>query len=86
MPAAVVASYLLGEASEHLINAGAEQALDNVILREGSVLQPWFPPPLGLRGITLMRHMAVCLGLTKRHPSECLGGCGKGSWAAAVKC
>ena len=63
VPAAVFASYLLGERSEHLINAGAEQALDKVHLREGSVLQPRFPAPLGLRGITLMRHMAVCLGL-----------------------
>lgn len=63
VPAAVFASYLLGEESEHLINAGAEQALDKVRLREGSVLQPRFPAPLGLRGITLMRHMAVCLGL-----------------------
>ena len=63
VPAAVFASYLLGEGSEHLINAGAEQAIDKVHLREGSVLQPRFPAPLGLRGITLMRHMAVCLGL-----------------------
>jgi N-methylhydantoinase B len=63
VPAAVFASYLLGENSEHLINAGAEEALDKVHLREGSVLQPRFPAPLGLRGITLMRHMAVCLGL-----------------------
>ena len=63
VPAAVFASYLLGEHSVHLINAGAEQALDKVYLREGSVLQPLFPAPLGLRGITLMRHMAVCLGL-----------------------
>jgi N-methylhydantoinase B len=63
VPAAVFASYLLGESAEHLINAGAEQLLDKVHLREGSVLQPRFPAPLGLRGITLMRHMAVCLGL-----------------------
>jgi N-methylhydantoinase B len=63
VPAAVFASYLLGEGNEHLINAGAEQAIDKVHLREGSVLQPRFPAPLGLRGITLMRHMAVCLGL-----------------------
>ena len=63
VPAAVFASYLLGEGTEHLINAGAEQALDQVHLRPGSVLQPHFPAPLGLRGITLMRHMAVCLGL-----------------------
>jgi len=40
-----------------------QQAIDKVRLREGSVLQPRFPAPLGLRGITLMRHMAVCLGL-----------------------
>jgi N-methylhydantoinase B len=63
VPAAVFAAYLLGEGAEHLINAGAEQAIDAVHLREGSVLQPRWPAPLGLRGITLMRHMAVCLGL-----------------------
>jgi N-methylhydantoinase B len=63
VPNAVFAAYLLGEGHEHLINAGAEQLLDKVHLREGSVLQPCFPAPLGLRGITLMRHMAVCLGL-----------------------
>lgn len=63
VPAAVFASYLLGETAEHLINAGAEQLLDRVHLRDGSVLHPRFPRPLGLRGITLMRHMAVCLGL-----------------------
>jgi N-methylhydantoinase B len=63
VPAAVFASYLLGDSPEHLLNAGAEQALDAVHLRKGSVLQPHFPAPLGLRGVTLMRHMAVCLGL-----------------------
>jgi N-methylhydantoinase B len=63
VPNAVFAAYLLGENQDHLINAGAEQLLDKVHLREGSVLQPRWPAPLGLRGITLMRHMAVCLGL-----------------------
>ena len=63
VPAAVFASYLLGEGDEYLINAGAEQLLDKTHLRPGSVLQPRFPAPLGLRGVTLMRHMAVCLGL-----------------------
>jgi N-methylhydantoinase B len=63
VPNAVFAAYLLGEGHEHLINAGAEQLLDKVHLRPGSILQPRFPAPLGLRGITLMRHMAVCLGL-----------------------
>jgi N-methylhydantoinase B len=63
VPAAVFAAYLLGESPQQLLNAGAEQLFDRVHLREGSVLQPRFPAPLGLRGITLMRHMAVCLGL-----------------------
>jgi N-methylhydantoinase B len=63
VPAAVFAAYLLGENSEHLLNAGAEQAFDAVKLREGSVLQPRFPAPLGLRGLTLMRNIATCLGL-----------------------
>src|SRR5262249_27196995 len=34
-----------------------------VNLRQGSVLQPNFPAPLGMRGVTMMRNMAVCLGL-----------------------
>jgi N-methylhydantoinase B len=37
--------------------------IDEVRLREGSVLQPRFPAPLGLRGVTLMRNVAACLGL-----------------------
>jgi N-methylhydantoinase B len=34
-----------------------------VIVRPGSVLQPRFPAPLGMRGVTMMRNMAACLGL-----------------------
>jgi N-methylhydantoinase B len=63
VPLMVFGDYLLGEDREHLLNAGAEQAIDAVLLREGSVLQPRFPAPLGLRGVTLMRNMAGCLGL-----------------------
>ena len=63
VPLMVFGDYLLGEDREHLLNAGAEQAIDDVLLREGSVLQPRFPAALGLRGVTLMRNVAGCLGL-----------------------
>jgi N-methylhydantoinase B len=63
VPAMVFGSYLLGEGSTAMLNAGAHQALDEVVLRPGSVLQPNFPAPLGMRGVTMMRNMAACLGL-----------------------
>jgi N-methylhydantoinase B len=63
IPAMVFGSYLLGEDSEAILNAGAERAIDDVIVRPGSVLQPKFPAPLGMRGVTMMRNMAACLGL-----------------------
>ena len=63
VPRMVFGSYLLGENPKQLLNAGAERAVDEVVLREGSVLQPRFPAPLGLRGVTMMRNMAACLGL-----------------------
>jgi N-methylhydantoinase B len=63
VPAMVFGSYLLGEGSEAILNAGVERAIDEVIVRPGSVLQPTFPAPLGMRGVTMMRNMAACLGL-----------------------
>lgn len=63
VPLMVFGDYLLGEDRDCLLNAGAEQAVDEVLLRPGSVLQPRFPAPLGLRGVTLMRNVAGCLGL-----------------------
>jgi N-methylhydantoinase B len=63
VPAMVFGSYLLGEGSEAILNAGVETAIDEVIVRPGSVLQPKFPAPLGMRGVTMMRNMAACLGL-----------------------
>jgi N-methylhydantoinase B len=62
VPGMVLGSYLLGQ-SPCILNAGVERAIDAVILRQGSVLQPNFPAPLGMRGITMMRNMAACLGL-----------------------
>ncbi len=63
VPAMVFGAYLLDGGSGAMLNAGAEQAIDEVVLREGSVLQPRFPAPLGMRGVTMMRNMAACLGL-----------------------
>lgn len=63
VPSMVFGSYLLGEGSEAILNAGVEKAIDEVIVRPGSVLQPRFPAPLGMRGVTMMRNMAACLGL-----------------------
>jgi N-methylhydantoinase B len=44
-------------------NAGGPQALDEVKLREGSLLWPKWPAPLGMRGLTLMRFLAAVNGL-----------------------
>ncbi len=63
VPAMIFASYLVGEGSLSILNAGAERAIDEVVVRPGSVLQPKFPAPLGMRGVTMMRNMAACLGL-----------------------
>jgi len=63
VPAMVFGSYLLEENAHAILNAGAERAIDEVKIRPGSVLQPEFPAPLGMRGVTMMRNMAGCLGL-----------------------
>ena len=39
------------------------RALDEVRLREGSLLWPRFPAPLGMRGLTMMRVLAALNGL-----------------------
>lgn len=62
VPAMIFGAYLL-DGSQALLNAGAERAIDEVRLREGSILRSRFPAPLGMRGITMMRNMAACLGL-----------------------
>jgi N-methylhydantoinase B len=44
-------------------NAGGARAFDEIILREGSLLRPRFPAPLGMRGMTMMRVLAALNGL-----------------------
>jgi N-methylhydantoinase B len=55
--------FYLGGDPAQVCNAGGPQALDEVRLREGSLLWPKWPAPLGMRGLTLMRFLAAVNGL-----------------------
>src|SRR5258708_12861689 len=54
--------YLAGDAPP-VSNPARPQALDEVRLREGSLLWPRFPAPLGIRGLTPIRFLAALHGL-----------------------
>lgn len=62
-PSLVLSSYLLGGDPAFPMNQGAAGLIDAITLRQGSVVQPKFPAPLGLRGVTMMRNVAGMLGL-----------------------
>ncbi len=62
-PAMTFGSFLLGDSKEYTLNAGAESLFDALHVREGSILQPRFPAPLGQRSITKMRNLGAYLGL-----------------------
>ena len=63
VPGTALALYFLGGDPSQVCNAGGARALDEVILREGSLLRPRFPAPLGMRGMTMMRVLAALNGL-----------------------
>ena len=63
VPGTALALYFLGGDPSQVCNAGGARALDEVILREGSLLKPRFPAPLGMRGMTMMRFLAALNGL-----------------------
>ena len=63
VPGTALALYFLGGDPAQVCNAGGARALDAVILREGSLLRPRFPAPLGMRGMTMMRVLAALNGL-----------------------
>jgi N-methylhydantoinase B len=63
VPRAMIAMYLLAGDPTLPLNAGAGRAIDQIILRQGSVLQPNWPAPLGQRGMTMMRLLSSCMGL-----------------------
>ena len=63
VPGTALSMFYLGGDPAQVCNAGGPQALDEVRLREGSLLWPRFPAPLGMRGLTLMRFLAAINGL-----------------------
>jgi N-methylhydantoinase B len=63
VPGTAFALYFLGGDPSQVCNAGGARAFDEIILREGSLLQPRFPAPLGMRGMTMMRMLATLNGL-----------------------
>ncbi|WP_342362772.1 hydantoinase B/oxoprolinase family protein [Terrarubrum flagellatum] len=63
VPGMALGLYYLGGDPAQVCNAGGPQALDEVRLREGSLLWPKWPAPLGMRGLTMMRVLATLNGL-----------------------
>jgi N-methylhydantoinase B len=66
VPGMALGLFYLGGDSAQVCNAGGPLALDEVRLREGSIVQPKFPAPLGMRGLTMMRMLAVLNGMVNR--------------------
>jgi N-methylhydantoinase B len=63
VPGMALGLYFLGGDATQVVNAGGPRALDEVRLREGSLVQPRFPAALGMRGLTMMRVLAALNGL-----------------------
>jgi N-methylhydantoinase B len=63
VPGMALGLYFLAGEPGQVLNAGAPRALDEVRLREGSLLWPRNPAPLGMRGMTMMRVLAAMHGL-----------------------
>ena len=63
VPSMILGIYLLAGERDSMLNKGAARALDEVKVRQGSILQPNSPAPLGQRGVTLVRVMNACCGL-----------------------
>lgn len=63
VPAMTLGLYAARNDPSLLINQGHIETLEEVKLRKGSVLQPRFPAPLGLRGTTFVKVQQAMLGL-----------------------
>lgn len=63
VPGMSLGLFFLGGDPAQVCNAGGPRALDEVRLREGSLLWPRFPAALGLRGLTMLRFLAALNGL-----------------------
>jgi len=63
VPGMALGLFLLGGDPNGVTNAGGRRALDEVRLREGSLVQPRWPAALGMRGLTMMRMLSALNGL-----------------------
>ncbi|MEM7521400.1 MAG: hydantoinase B/oxoprolinase family protein [Pseudomonadota bacterium] len=63
IPGMALGLFYLGGEPGQVCNAGGPLALDEVRLREGSLVKPTWPAPLGMRGLTMMRVLATLNGL-----------------------
>ncbi len=63
IPGMALGLFYLGGDPDQVCNAGGPLAIDEVRFRDGSIVQPRFPAPLGLRGLTMMRVLAALNGL-----------------------
>lgn len=63
VPGMALGLFYLGGDPSQVCNAGGPNAIDEVRLREGSLVQPRFPAALGMRGLTMMRALATLNGL-----------------------
>lgn len=63
VPGMALGLYYLGGDPSQVCNAGGPMALDEVRLRKGSLVQPEWPAPLGMRGLTMMRTLSAINGL-----------------------
>jgi N-methylhydantoinase B len=63
VPTLILGIYLLAGHPTVLLNDGAQDAVDEVLVREGSILRPRWPAALGNRAHTLARVQSNVLGL-----------------------
>lgn len=63
VPGMALGLFYLGGDPAQVCNAGGPNAIDEVLLREGSFLLPRWPAPLGMRGLTTMRAISAFGGL-----------------------
>ena len=63
VPKLILGIYLLSGHATVLLNDGAQDAIDDVLVREGSILRPRWPAALGNRAHTLARVQSNVLGM-----------------------
>ena len=62
VPANMMGLLLTGDQSGVEMNAGFSRAIDEVILRPGSIVDPIYPAPVGMRSHTMVRVTGTLLG------------------------